>query len=86
MRETATFLTQTKDLIKKCRAVALRFFITLSLKRKRELPFGSDAIADFMFSEKIEVGVSEQSLFRRFAPYKSLINARNGNISHLKSI
>ncbi len=66
--------------------LALRFFITLSLKRKRELPFGSDAIADFMFSKKIEIGVSEQSLFRRFAPYKSLINARNGNISHLKSI
>ena len=63
---------------------ALQHF-SLSLKCEVSY-FGSDAIADFMFSKKIEVEESEQSLFRRFAPYKSLINARNGNISHLKSI
>ena len=56
---------------KKHRAICSVFFITLSRKRKRELLSGSDAIADFKFKKKIIVHMSEQSLFRRCAPYKS---------------
>ena len=36
---------------KKHRAFCSVFFITLSRKRKRELPPGSDAIADFKFQK-----------------------------------
>ena len=43
---------------------------------------GSDAIADFKFRESEIICVSEQSLIRRFAPYKSSLAAGNGNISH----
>ena len=57
---------------KKHRAFCSVFFITLSRKRKRELPPGSDAIADFKFEKNVKHHhMSEQSLFRRCAPYKS---------------
>ena len=35
------------------------------------LPIVGDAIADLRFSEEVEAEMSEQSLFRRSAPYKS---------------
>ena len=37
---------------KKHRAICSVFFITLSRKRKRELPSGSDVIADFKFKKR----------------------------------
>ena len=68
---------------KKHRAFCFVFFITLSRKRKRELPPGSDAIADFKFQKNVKHHhMSEQSLFRRSAPYKSSHSDQRFNKKH----
>ena len=68
---------------KKHRAFCSVFFITLLLWRKRELPPGSDAIADFKFQKNVKRHhMSEQSLFRRSAPYKSSHSDQRFNKKH----
>ena len=43
-----------------------------------------DAIADLWFSEEVEVEMSEQSLFRRSAPYKPYSRAKKyGSLSNV---
>ena len=44
------------------------FFLPIAGFRLRRVV--GDAIADLRFSEEVETEMSEQSLFRRFAPYK----------------
>ena len=40
-----------------------------------------DAIADLRFSEDVEAEMSEQSLFRRFAPYKPYSGSQKKRIN-----
>ena len=58
------------------------FFLPIAGFRLRRVV--DDAIADLWFSEEVEVEMSEQSLFRRSAPYKPYSRAKKyGSLSNV---
>ena len=57
------------------------FFHIAGIRLRRVV---DDAIADLWFSEEVEVEMSEQSLFRRSAPYKPYLRAKKyGSLSNV---
>lgn len=55
------------------------FFLPIAGFRLRRVV--DDAIADLWFSEEVEVEMSEQSLFRRFAPYKPYLGSQKKRLN-----